>query len=42
MAVPSPPPMQMAATPRRSPRASSAWSSVTTMRAPEAPIGWPV
>ena len=39
MAVPSPPPMQMAATPRFSPRFSSALSSVTMIRAPEAPIG---
>ncbi|MNE32408.1 hypothetical protein D3C80_1260190 [compost metagenome] len=41
MAVASPPPMQMAATPRRRPWLRSAASRVTRMRAPEAPIGWP-
>ena len=40
-AIPSPPPMQMAATPRRAPRSRIVWSSVTRMRAPLAPIGWP-
>ena len=39
IAVPSPPPMQIAATPRLSPRFSSAFRSVTMIRAPEAPIG---
>lgn len=39
MAVPSPPPMQMAATPRLRPRVSSAFKSVTMIRAPDAPIG---
>ena len=33
--------MQIAATPRFRPRVSSAFRSVTRIRAPEAPIGWP-
>ena len=41
MAVASPPPMQMAAMPRRKSYCSSAESSVTRMRAPDAPMGWP-
>ena len=41
IAVASPPPMQSEATPRLPPRACSAAISVTRMRAPEAPIGWP-
>src|ERR1700733_14706992 len=41
IAVASPPPMQSDATPRFAPRARSAAISVTRMRAPEAPIGWP-
>mmetsp|Transcript_1192 Transcript_1192/g.2878 ORF Transcript_1192/g.2878 Transcript_1192/m.2878 type:complete len:282 (+) Transcript_1192:17-862(+) len=40
-AVAPPPPLQMAATPRRPPRRLSTPSSVTRMRAPDAPIGWP-
>ncbi len=40
-AVPSPPPMHSVATPRFWPRAFSACISVTMMRAPLAPIGWP-
>ena len=39
MAVPSPPPIQIAATPRFSPRRSSALRSVTMIRAPDAPMG---
>src|SRR5262245_24386563 len=41
IAVASPPPMHRLATPRFSPYLRSAPISVTTMRAPEAPIGWP-
>ena len=41
MAVPSPPPIQMAAMPRDRPRVSSAFSNVTMMRLPDAPMGWP-
>src|SRR4051812_12692097 len=41
MAVASPPPMHRLATPRLKPYLRSAPISVTTMRAPEAPIGWP-
>src|SRR6185312_1377984 len=41
IAVASPPPMQSAATPRLRLRRLSAWISVTRMRAPEAPMGWP-
>src|SRR5258706_4556030 len=41
MAVASPPPMHKLATPRFRPRLRSAPISVTRMRAPEAPIGWP-
>src|SRR5262245_1827806 len=41
MAVASPPPMHRLATPRRRPYLRSAPMSVTRMRAPEAPIGWP-
>src|SRR6202012_6124150 len=41
LATASPPPMQRLATPRFSPRASSADRSVAMTRAPEAPIGWP-
>ena len=41
IAVASPPPMQSEATPRLSPYWVNAASSVTTIRAPEAPIGWP-
>src|SRR6185503_6980069 len=41
IAVASPPPMQRLATPRFRPRLRSAPISVTRMRAPEAPIGWP-
>ena len=40
-AVASPPPMQMTAIPRLSPAVRRLWISVTRMRAPEAPIGWP-
>ena len=40
-AVASPPPMHRLATPRLPPYLRSAPSSVTTMRAPDAPIGWP-
>src|SRR6056300_4887 len=39
MAVPSPPPMQIAATPRLRSCRSKAFSKVTKIRAPEAPIG---
>jgi len=39
MAVASPPPMQIAAQPRRAPRSAMAWSRVTRMRAPEQPMG---
>ena len=39
IAVASPPPMHRLATPRFSPRVSSAPISVATMRAPDAPIG---
>ncbi len=39
MAVPSPPPIQIAATPRFKSRFSKAFSKVTMMRAPDAPIG---
>src|ERR1041385_945488 len=41
MAVASPPPMHRLATPRLRPFLRSAPISVTRMRAPEAPIGWP-
>ena len=41
IAVASPPPMHSAATPRFLPCLRSAPISVTTMRAPDAPIGWP-
>src|SRR5436190_7402827 len=41
IAVASPPPMHRLATPRFRPRLRSAPMSVTRMRAPEAPIGWP-
>src|SRR6056300_235103 len=41
MAVPSPPPIQIAATPRLTSRRSIALSNVTIIRAPEAPIGCP-
>ncbi len=40
-AVASPPPMQSAATPRCRLYFASAASSVTMMRAPDAPMGWP-
>src|SRR5437588_5036226 len=40
-AVASPPPMQRLATPRLSPRCCRALNNVTTMRAPDAPMGWP-
>ena len=40
-AVASPPPMQSEAMPRLSPWCSSAFSSVTMTRAPDAPMGWP-
>ncbi len=40
-AVASPPPMQRLATPRFRLRRFNAFKSVTTIRAPEAPIGWP-
>ena len=40
-AVASPPPMHRLAMPRLSPCLRSAPISVTTMRAPDAPIGWP-
>src|SRR5688500_3264033 len=40
-AVASPPPMHRLATPRFRPYLRSAPINVTTMRAPEAPIGWP-
>ena len=39
IAVASPPPMQIEATPFRAPLACMAPSSVTMMRAPDAPIG---
>src|SRR5439155_19381213 len=42
IAVASPPPMHSAATPRFLPCLRSAPISVTTMRAPDAPIGWPI
>src|SRR5690606_13086390 len=42
MAPPWPPPMQMAAMPRRRPRACRACSKCRTMRAPDAPTGWPM
>src|ERR1043165_452043 len=41
IAVASPPPMHRLATPRLPPRFRSAPISVTRIRAPEAPIGWP-
>src|ERR1051325_9598583 len=41
IAAASPPPMQIAARPRFAPRSCIAWISVTRMRAPLAPIGWP-
>ena len=41
IASPCPPPEQMAATPSPPPRRRSSCTSVPTMRAPEAPIGWP-
>ena len=41
VAMASPPPMQAAAMPRFPPRVFSALISVTMMRAPVAPIGWP-
>src|SRR5258705_2990328 len=41
IAVASPPPMHRLATPRFIPYLRSAPISVTRMRAPEAPIGWP-
>ncbi len=40
-AVASPPPMQIAAQPRRAPRSRIACNKVTMIRAPEQPIGWP-
>ena len=40
-AMPSPPPMHSDAPPVFAFFAAIAWSSVTRMRAPEAPIGWP-
>src|SRR5690606_5486706 len=40
-AVASPPPMHKEATPRPPPLARSACTSVTTILAPDAPIGWP-
>src|SRR5210317_1976092 len=39
MAVPSPPPIQIAATPRLTSRRSIAFSNVTIIRAPDAPMG---
>ena len=41
IAMPMPPPIHKAATPLCRFRASSAWSRVTRIRAPEAPMGWP-
>ncbi len=41
IAPPSPPPMQIAAMPRRPPVRSSTFSTWRTMRAPDAPTGWP-
>lgn len=41
MAIPIPPPIQRAATPRFPPVRSRACRSVTRMRQPEAPRGWP-
>src|SRR5437660_7153720 len=41
MAVASPPPMQSAAAPRFKPYFCKAATSVTTILAPDAPIGWP-
>src|SRR5512133_577175 len=40
-ATASPPPMQSEARPRCLPRSFMAYRSVTRMRAPEAPMGWP-
>src|SRR6266540_275197 len=40
-ATASPPPMHSDASPRRFPRSFIAWSSVTRIRAPDAPMGWP-
>src|SRR5688500_6366599 len=40
-ASPMPPETQSVAMPRPAPRASSPCSSVTRMRAPVAPMGWP-
>ena len=41
IAPPSPPPMQIAAMPRRPPVRSSTFSTCSTIRAPDAPTGWP-
>lgn len=41
MAIPIPPPIQRAATPRFPPVRSRACRRVTRMRQPEAPRGWP-
>ena len=41
IASPWPPPEQIAAQPRPPPRRRSSWTSAPTIRAPEAPIGWP-
>src|SRR5437763_1409724 len=40
-AIPCPPPMQSEATPSRASRSAMAWRSVTSTRAPLAPMGWP-
>ena len=41
IAPPSPPPMQIVAMPRRPPVRFSTFSTCSTMRAPDAPTGWP-
>ena len=41
IASPWPPPEQIAAQPSPPPRRRSSWTSAPTIRAPEAPIGWP-
>src|SRR4029453_7519785 len=42
IAPPSPPPMQIAAMPRRPPILSSTFSTWSAIRAPDAPTGWPI
>src|SRR5690606_9462843 len=41
VAMPWPTPMHIDARPRLAPRRFISWSSVTTIRAPEQPTGWP-